>query len=435
MLMQPITQYSSRIAQMFRNLRGLGIQSILPAAFETHRRWYLGDRSIVVPSSEIVDGDGTILRRNEELVRATANRLRISRAGNKFPGVGIRVEPDRTLDFASDWSAATLQGGGGPVAPVRTLNSIDVLDPFDANGATKWVFPAVSGAGANSVAFHDYGSNQAVGNLGVWLRGASGGEVIYLAWNQSGGGGYDTQIVTLTTEWQFFFVSATTKRFPQIGIDLRDAAQAAQSAATIYTSEITVENQGVFPTSVIQAAAGTLRTADDLQWPNTGGQLMETPEATTICVVVPEANAADFPTAGVIFDTQEATQNNGCLLQVQGGFFEYIVRSGGVASGFVESTTVPTRGIPNVISTVRALDDFRISIDGVQEDVNGLGPAPLSLNANILVGRRSFTTGREFPGIIGPILVFRRALTQRQINSVIHREIAPLYPGRLRMRA
>lgn len=435
MLMQPITQYDSRVAQMFRNLRGLGIQSILPAAFVTHRRWYLADGSIVDPSSEIVDGDDHYLRTRNLPIPATANRLQISHGGQQFAGVGIRIRPTFTADFDSDLSDHGLASAGGPVAPTRNLNTANVTDPRGGNTATELIFPDVLGAGEVSTAFVIPGVDQTIGQA-IWLRGASGGETVYLAIND---GGVNFGAVTeciLTTSWQRFAVGQTLRNIITIGVDLRDPGQAAQSAQTIYTWGSCIQNEHAFGIGTVDGDNPIIVTGDNLQWPNTGEQLIPAAEGTIIVIAVPEFDATDLVNDAHVLDLQVSGFASGLRLfaEAPSDQWKFIVRDAGANQAALQGTTPPAKGVPHVIVVTWKLNDFRLRINGVEEDSSVSGNDPSSVNAVARLGQ-GIPGNERFAGILGPILTFERALTLRQSNSVIHREIAPIYPGRLRMKA
>ena len=111
----------------------------------------------------------------------------------------------------------------------------------------------------------------------VWLRGNAGGEQTYIHVT-IGGTYYTSPRITLTTQWQRFTVVSSAliagTWAVQIGTDLRDVAQAATSAQTIYTWGGQVEAGGFVTSYIPTTSAAVTRAADvavmptDVSWFN-----------------------------------------------------------------------------------------------------------------------------------------------------------------------
>lgn len=121
--------------------------------------------------------------------------------------------------------------------PVVTLNA--ALDPAGNLTASQIVYPAVSAAGAWSQISQNFSVSTSFNcSFYVDLQGAVGGEVVYIMFVGPDFAWHSTRCV-LTTSWQRFVVTASASagtNFFQIGTDLRDSAQSATSAQTIFAA-------------------------------------------------------------------------------------------------------------------------------------------------------------------------------------------------------
>jgi hypothetical protein len=130
----------------------------------------------------------------------TGNRMVYDSTGT------LTYAPNNLLTYGNDLTNAVwVNYYTGPTS--RVANSTDVLDPIGTNTATKLVIGAVSGT-ANGVRNSSLGS-VASGTkiaMGIYLRGAAGGEVIAI--RQDDSSGWTT--ATLTTSWQLVSFVGTT---------------------------------------------------------------------------------------------------------------------------------------------------------------------------------------------------------------------------------
>lgn len=135
---------------------------------------------------------------------------------------------------AAEWGAAS-GGTGPPAVPVITANQATA--PDGTLTADKVDFPSVSGAGYSVL----YGATGYTSWIGSWthslyVKGVSGSGTIYLM--STPGGTYNSAACAYTsTDWTRCTVTGTETAaawYLQIGIDLRDGAQSAKAAQSVY---------------------------------------------------------------------------------------------------------------------------------------------------------------------------------------------------------
>jgi hypothetical protein len=172
----------------------------------------------VVPS----DGSGDL-----SFTRAS-NGTRVNSAGL------VEDCPWNLLTYSEDFTnAAWLQGsGGGASNPTITANTTTA--PNGTTTADTIVFPSVSGSQFSLI----YRIPSVVGSYttSVYLKGASGGEIIWMCWTADGVN-YLRKQLTLTTNWERYDFTANvpnTSAGIEFGIDLRDSQQSARPSQTVY---------------------------------------------------------------------------------------------------------------------------------------------------------------------------------------------------------
>ena len=126
----------------------------------------------------------------------------------------------------------------------KTIVANATVSPDGTTTAASVAYPLVSGAGALSVLAQSFTATVAPYGFSVYLKGAVGGERIYIMATADAVNYYRTQCI-LTTAWQRFVVTTPALTgaswFFQIGTDLRDASQTATPAQTVYVWGAQVE--------------------------------------------------------------------------------------------------------------------------------------------------------------------------------------------------
>ena len=182
---------------------------------------------------------------------------------------GLLIEEARTNVVLNSGDVSNVSWGkgtgGGSTAPVVTANQ--TTSPDGTLTASRVVYPAVSAGGAFSV-INPVASLVTTANpysMSVWLKGAAGGEQLWLSMTPDAVTWYRAS-ATLTTQWQRFVLSTPNLTaatwFFEIGIDRRDASQTSTPAQTVFMWGGQIE-QGAWVSSLIPTTSAAVTRAID----------------------------------------------------------------------------------------------------------------------------------------------------------------------------
>ena len=360
-------------------------------------------------SAEAVDAVGTYVNTNGVLRQAMNGVARIEKKGVLIEGA-VQIKCDYDVQPSGSWVLDTV----GPAEIVATENTTDVLDPLGTNTATRFDFDAVDvGAGERSQLAQTASAGNVQISCSMWLRGAVGGEVIYLhLLNGNGTASTSTECI-LTTRWQKFRVVGAGRRFALLGVDTRGTGHQNQPIQTVYAFGAYVDAGGLnFVTSTIIGAFDTTRDPDDIRFDNTNEIHCRAARGSFACLATP-LHAGVAGDDAYLFDVRAGGGGAGTdhirLKMQNNGTYRYTARSNSVE----QTLTTAALAVANTTQHVLIVwedNNFRIDIDGVTRVTDGSGSAPRSFTSAIQIGQRSGQLSPWFGNIAHPT-IFDKALT------------------------
>jgi hypothetical protein len=328
---------------------------------------------------------------------------------------GLLIEEARTnmllnsgdVSVGASWVKTSFSG---PVAPVVTANQATA--PDGTVTAASIAYPAVS-AGGGCIVYQTFVATANPYAVSVWLRGAVGGEQVYLMATPNDGATYYRATAVLTTAWQRIAVATpaltATSWFVMIGIDLRDVGQSAKPAQTVYAWGAQAE-RGAFATSYMPTVLATVtRAQDTCTIPTTGGWY----NATNWSLL---AEFQDVPGATAFFGLSDATFANSCYLGSDASpalSVVYAPSGGGTASGPVVSRTAVNKAAFSFTTTRLAL-----AVNGGAVNAAVQATTPLSTATRLSLGNDPWSLSTAFSGHIRQVRAWPRTLSDVELQQV-----------------
>jgi hypothetical protein len=298
-------------------------------------------------------------------------------------------------------------------APVVTENQTN--SPSGVSSADRIVFPAVSGAGAYSLVNQFFSQSAGVAyNASIYLRGLVGGEKVWWAWTPNGVT-YVRKECVLTTSWQrfdFTYTSIAGNNFIQLGVDLRDASQSAQSAQTIFAWGAQLE-AGSFPTSYIPTTtAAVVRSADVCSITGSAFSRFYNQSEGTI-VASGLTNRPNNDAGAEIFRSNDGTSNNRIQIGMT-NIATQAVRPFITASGtttYSSTNGTASVGVERKIGTAYKTDDAISAFNGTLGTLDTTVTLPTNTNQAILFSGLG-------SGTISSLRYFKKRLSNAKLQSL-----------------
>ena len=184
----------------------------------------------------------------------------------RFDALGYLNEPAATNLLLRSQLIGGASWSNNQNLATYAVTTNNAVAPDGTTTATRVVASAI-GVGGWAFTAQAVTSTAAAYSRAVWLKGAVGGETVYLM-STLGASAYTKTTCVLTTSWQRFTLNNVTETalswYTYIGCDRRDVTQADPGAITYYVWQAGDE-LGAFATSDIATVAATAtRAADNL---------------------------------------------------------------------------------------------------------------------------------------------------------------------------
>lgn len=212
---------------------------------------------------------GTYQNASGVIATATNNAARFDYASGTAKGLLAEASATNLVLQSADVSNASwIKLGTNVAAPAVTANF--AVAPDGTTTAAKVVFPAVSASNARSFVTQQVSSSLTAASYRwtPWLKGAAGGETIYVFALNNAASIYYRQLVTLTTSWVRYplpLTATAVQWYFAIGTDRAlDAGQSATAGGTVYVWNLQAELGTRATSDIVTAGATATRAADAL---------------------------------------------------------------------------------------------------------------------------------------------------------------------------
>jgi hypothetical protein len=341
----------------------------------------------------------------------TTDRLNVPRID--YTGGGcphILAEPQRInicLQSQTINDAAWVKSVSGTgITPVVTANN--VISPDGTQNAEKVVFDLNGGtsSGDFSYLYQTYTQTADTYSLSCYLKGASGGENIFLDFDTQ-----NTNTVTLTADWvRYTFTKAVTNTGSRvIRIGVRGGVTSSDNP-TVYMWGCQLE-LGSYPTSYIPTVAASVTRNEEL-FTRTGiGDLINSAEG--VLYIEMAALSNDGTTRQISLCDGTNTNRVTIGFSSSGDNLTLQVTSGG--SFQMNQSQALTQINYNKIALKYKVNDFAVWLNGTEVITDTSGSAPIGLNS------LKFDRGdgaNNFRGKVRNLQVYKTALSDTQLDDL-----------------
>jgi len=390
--------------------------------------WTRGRGFQTAPSTETVDADGTFVGKRDRLIHpARANVLRVEQLGALLEGTRTNI-CKQSEDFNTTWvDAGITLNTNQAVAPDGNTTADELLESdateehrviqsITFDGSSVYTFSVFAKANGRTALHMRFPSGQFVGAPHIRF------DFLALTATTLAATVVSSSIEAWPNGW-FRCIASATSDVAAGGNVLLNTSDATNDLSYDGTTTLGLYLWGAqveaatFASSYIPTTTGSVaRTADALQYPNTAESNAKAVRGTLMCLFTPVSGAA--PAAAGVVDLRAADNADGPLLQhTTGSKLRWFVRAGGATVCDKSTSTSLTSGLPAVVAGVWERNNFRIYLNGIEEDKDTDGAEPEDINPVLFIGEQN-DGGSDVDANIAHLLIFGRVLNEGEIGQV-----------------
>jgi hypothetical protein len=342
--------------------------------------------------------------------RLNVPRLTYQNGGGGCPSLLLEKQSTNLAPYSEDATQWLL----GSIAGTITVTANQTISPDGTQNADKIQFPAVASSGAYAVTYYEFTASATAYSGTIYLKGNSGGEVIYIMYTPDGTN-YTKVTCTLTTEWQRFNLTSTLgagTQYFQIGVDRRDTTQNAQNAQTIFVWGRQLE-QSSYPTSYIPTTSASATRVEDACFKTGISSLIGQTEG----VIYIDWVYTRIDTNGIIPITIGSNSLNHAYIFIEGNnkiTFDFIV-SGGAAGRIQTANGYAVEGTRYKMAFAYKANDFAAYING---QLIGTDNSGAIVGLSELYFSYPYGSGYNFPNTMNQAILFPTRLTNAELASL-----------------
>jgi hypothetical protein len=343
--------------------------------------------------------------------RLNVPRLTYQNGGGGCPSLLLEKQSTNIATYSED---ATQWNKGSNVGSI-TVTADQTISPDGTQNADKVQFPAVGSGSQYAVLFFPFTATATAYTGSMWLKGNSGGEVVWLNFTKDGIN-YTQTLCTLTTSWQRFTLSSTLTSGAdnfQIGVDTRDSAESAKPAQTIFVWGRQLE-QSSYPTSYIPTTSSSATRVADACLTASVTSLIGQTEGVMFIDFNKTASLANsfFLLSNIAGTTAGSYQNGVYIFQIENSALVCDGFMGNVQQfGFILSALSIGR---HKIAVAYKANDFAIYVDGVLAGTDTSGTVPqmnyLTIGGGVDVANQSQS--------VNQVALFKTKLTNAELIAL-----------------
>jgi len=376
-------------------------------------------------ATEGVDADGTRRRWEEDgfIEQALANTARITPDGVLVEGARTNVclRSDE-FDNADSW---TISGGA---ADITITEDEAVIAP---DGGSSWKFQ--SNVDVSDAVQQICGgfTDGAIATASVYARAGTAAEFRLALWDASGGTVFRADV---TFEWTAGVLSVKTEAVGTGGVEAlpggwyrawavsaTNITEANSNRIQIWANSASDEayqyfwgaqaETGAFPSSYIPTvAAAVTRAADDLQIDNIAEAHIQAAAGTILIAATPQVDGGDLTAEAYLLEAYGGSGAQVILSVKTDGKYRAPLWNGSATVCDLASDTLSVKGVTNVVAVSWEDANYRLYVDGSEEDNDTTGDMASTVGTPIYIGRNAAGAKHAFSKM-DHLLTYNRPLT------------------------